>query len=204
MAYSNFRSLADVQGRFALELHTQDRLFAHVPEVEPSEKLTLDLEDKVPLALQIDTEKARSEMMVIPVLVEIVRRHRPEISLFSGIEFNVAPEKDLNGFCDFLLSRSSNQRMVTYPIVAIVEAKAGIISSGLPQCLAEMVAAQMFNANMAEHGFDQPVYGAVTTGSTWQFLKLRQQAAWLDSDEYYLKELPKLLGILTSMVTSTD
>ncbi len=204
MAYSNFRNLADVQGRFALELHTQERLFAQVPEVEPSEKLTLDLEDKVSLALQIDTEKARSEMLIIPILVEIVRRHRPEISLFSGIEFNVVPEKDLNGFCDFLISRSSNQRMVTYPIIVIVEAKAGIISSGLPQCLAEMVAAQTFNAKAADGGFEQPVYGAVTTGSTWQFLKLRQHIAWLDSDEYYLKELPKLLGILTSMVMGSE
>ncbi len=200
MAYSNFKSLADVEARFGLELQTQERLFTDVREMEPSEKLTSDLEDKVPLALQIDTEKARSEMIIAPVLVEIVRRHRPHVSLFSGIEFTVDPERDLNGFCDFLLSRSPNQRVLTRPLVAIVEAKVGIMSSGLPQCVAEMIAAQEFNA--AGDNADQTVYGAVTTGSAWQFLKLHGKTAWIDNDEYYLKELAKLLGILSSMVMS--
>ncbi len=202
MAYSQFRNLNDVASRFDLELQTQDRLFADVPEVTPSNRLTEDLEDKVPLALQIDAEKARSEMMITPVLVELVRQHRPRISLFSGTEFNVDPEKDLNGFCDFLISRSPNQRVLTRSLIAIVEAKAGVMSSGLPQCLAEMVAAQIFNA--ADNGLDHPIYGGVTTGTNWQFIKLYRQIAWIDRDEYYLDNLPKLLGILSSMVTETD
>ncbi|WP_089933347.1 hypothetical protein [Candidatus Entotheonella palauensis] len=202
MAYSQFRNLHEVANRFELELQTQERLFADGPEVAPSHRLTEDLEDKAPLALQIDTEKARSEMMITPVLVELVRLHRPRISLFSGTEFNVDPERDLNGFCDFLISGSSNQRILTRPLVVIVEAKAGMISSGLPQCLAEMVAAQIFNA--AGNGFDQPVYGGVTTGTNWQFIKLHRQIAWIDRDEYYLDNLPKLLGILSSMVMAVE
>lgn len=200
MAYSQFRNLNEVASRFDLELQTQERLFVEVADVAPSHRLTEDLEDKVPLALQIDTEKARSEMIITPVLVELVRLHRPRISLFSGTEFNVDPEQDLNGFCDFLISLSSNQRVLTRPLVAIVEAKAGVMSSGLPQCLAEMVAAKLFNSTVG-NGFDRPVYGSVTTGSNWQFVKLYRQTAWIDRDEYYLDNLPKLLGILSSMVT---
>ncbi len=71
MAYSQFRNLGEVANRFDLELQTQERLFDDVSEVVPSNRLNEDLEDKAPLALQIDTEKARSEMIITPVLVEL-------------------------------------------------------------------------------------------------------------------------------------
>jgi hypothetical protein len=60
-----------------------------------------------------------------------------------------------------------------------------------------MVAAQAFNAH--EDQEELPVYGAVTTGSIWRFLKLKGSALWIDRPEYYLHQLGKILSIVQSM-----
>jgi hypothetical protein len=85
-----------------------------VPDHAISPLLQMLLEENVPLALAINTEKARSELIVTPILLEVWRLMRREISLFSGIEFNVAPDRGLNGVCDFILSRSPMQ-LVWWP-----------------------------------------------------------------------------------------
>ncbi|WP_287276538.1 MULTISPECIES: hypothetical protein [unclassified Okeania] len=122
-----------------------------------------------------------------------------QIGLFSGIEFNVNPELELNGFCDFIISRSTLQMIIQAPIVTLVEAKNDNIKSGFDKCIAEMVAAQIFNQNK---GNDiRKIYGAITTGIAWQFLELEAQTLVLDLEEYSIKNLPQILGILTSFVS---
>ncbi|MDY7007236.1 MAG: hypothetical protein SWX82_25715 [Cyanobacteriota bacterium] len=62
-----------------------------------------------------------------------------------------------------------------------------------------MVAAQIFNQHK---GNDiSKIYGAITTGTVWQFLELEGKAVILDLQEYYVENLPKILGILTSFVS---
>jgi hypothetical protein len=105
----------------------------------------------------------------------------------------------LSGFCDFIISRSTLQLLVKAPVVALVEAKNDNIKSGLAQCMAEMVAAQIFNQR---EGNDIPkIYGVVTNGTAWQFLELESQNVTVDLEEYSIKNLPKILGILTSFVS---
>ena len=60
------------------------------------------------------------------------------MSLFSGIDFNVDKEKGLNGFCDYIISGSSEQFYLEVPVIIIVEAKNENINSGMGQCIAEM------------------------------------------------------------------
>ena len=67
------------------------------------------LKRKVPLAISIGTEKARSELIVADVLVELREQFNHGISLFSGIDFNVDVESGLTGVCDFLISLSPGQ-----------------------------------------------------------------------------------------------
>ena len=67
------------------------------------------LDEYVPLAIVDRTEKARSELIIAPILVEVRRLTGRRISLFSGIEFNVGAEAGLIGYCDFILSRSPLQ-----------------------------------------------------------------------------------------------
>ena len=96
-------------------------------------------------AKSIATEKALSEFIVAPVLSEILNISKGKISLFSGIDFTIDVKQGLSGRCDFIISLNNNQYFLTAPIVTIIEAKKSDISLGLGQCVAEMVAAQIFN-----------------------------------------------------------
>ena len=198
MAYSDF-TLALALEKLALTLRQEDSLFAETEPAVPSELLLAVLKDNVPTALAIHTEKARSELIVMPVLMEI--RRRANVGLFSGIEFNVDDSKGLCGICDFLLSQTQNSFFVEAPVLSVVEAKNDNIKSGLGQCIAEMVAARLFNER-AEKG-PSVIYGLVTTGSIWRFLRLDGPVVVLDSVEYYLDQLPKILGILLKVVQAT-
>ncbi len=198
MPYSKF-TLEQVLTKFKLNLVENLGKFNNLPEVNPSKLLEETLEDNIPLAIANATEKARSELIVSPILVAVRKHFNKQISLFSGIEFNVNIELELSGFCDFIISRSSLQTIIQAPVVTLVEAKNDNIKSGFGQCLAEMVAAQIFNQERGNH-IDK-IYGAITTGTAWQFLELEGKNAVLDLEEYYLKNLPKLLGILISFVS---
>ncbi len=198
MAYSDF-DLKKVRQDFGLQLDEQPDLFVDVAPVQPSATLSTALAETVQLAIAIHTEKARSEMIIAPVLLEIRRQAQSQISLFSGSEFNVDAERGLTGYCDYILSRSKEQLLVNAPVVMIVEAKNENIKGGLGQCVAEMFAAQMFNQ---QEGNDiKTIYGAVTTGEIWKFLKLVGAVTSIDLSDYYVvKDVNKILGILCQAI----
>ncbi len=183
-----------------LSLSTIDKmgLFSHITGVETDEMFSKSLtEDNIPIGLAINTEKARSELIIMPMLLELRKMMNKQISLFSGIEFNVDEEVGLNGVCDFVVSLSSEQFFLDAPVVVIVEAKKEDITKGLPQCIAEMRASQIFNEKRENQ--IETVYGVVTTGSNWKFLKLQNQTVYIDFDEYHIKEFNKIMGILLTM-----
>ncbi len=197
MAYSNF-TLETVRTEFQLEFVESAGVFSNIEPVTPSAELTADLEKKVPVAAAINTEKARSELIVANVLFELREQFDRGISFFSGIDFNVDPENGLTGVCDFLVSLSPMQSILQAPVIVLVEAKKEDPAPGLGQCVAEMLAAQRFNA---EKGNDIPhIYGAATTGTEWKFLKLEENRLQLDMVVYSIAECDKILGILSSMV----
>lgn len=193
MAYSSF-TLAKVKEDFGLTVDETQDLFADILGVQPSELLTFTLAEYIPLATAIDTEKARSEFIIAPVLSEIRRQVNYQVSLFSGTDFNVDIEKGLQGYCDFILSCSAEQFYINAPVITIAEAKNEKITSGFGQCIAEMVAAQIFNQS-AGNKIDK-IYGAVTTGTAWRFLVLKERTVLIDQLEYYIKEVDKILAIL--------
>ncbi len=197
MAYSEF-TLESVQKTFQLETVRSVGIFSEMEPVAPSAYLTTGLARKASLATAIGTEKARSEMIVADVLVELIEHFDRRISLFSGIDFNVDAEKGLTGVCDFLVSLSPEQFYLEAPVIILVEAKNLDLKLGLGQCVAEMVASQRFNA---EKGNDiRCIYGASTTGIEWQFLKLEEKHLHIDMTSYTLERCDRLLGILASMV----
>lgn len=200
MPYSDF-SLEKVKQDFSLTLIETKNLFAQVEEREPSVYLKMTLDEYLPLATAINTEKSRSEFIIAPVLAEVRRQARHQISLFSGSEFNVDRDRGLAGYCDYLLSGSPEQFFITAPVVMIAEAKNENIKGGLGQCIASMVAAQIFNEKA--HGI-QKVYGAVTSGTVWRFVTLDGERVCIDSKEYYIDRVDKILGILLSFFFSTD
>lgn len=138
-------------------------------------------------------------MIIAPILVDLRRQLDDKISLFSGVDFTVDATRVLNGICDFIICKSPEILMLTAPVITIVEAKKENINAGLGQCVAAMVAAQIFNQK-SESEIDT-IYGAVTTGSIWQFLKLEGQTLSVDLREYYLNKVDKILGILAGFVS---
>lgn len=197
MAYSNF-TLAEVLSTFQLEKIESVGLFSESEPVTPRPYFTTELAKKVPLATAIGTEKARSELIVADVLFELREISEDRISLFSGIDFNVDAENDLIGVCDFLVSLSPGQIVLDAPVIVLVEAKKEDLIGGLGQCVAEMLAAQRFNA---EKGNNIPcIYGAVTSGTDWLFLKLAEKCLHVDLTIYQIAQCDKILGILTNMV----
>ena len=197
MAYSNW-TLESVVPTFQLEKADIAGLFSEIEPVAPSAYLRTGLAKKAPLATAIGTEKARSEMIVADVLVDLLDHLDRRISLFSGIDFNVDVENGLTGVCDFLVSLSPNQFYLEAPVIILVEAKNTDVKLGLGQCVAEMLAAQRFNA---EKGNDIPyIYGASTTGIDWVFLKLEGKHLHIDMATYQIAQCDKVLGILASMV----
>jgi hypothetical protein len=172
---------------------TQD-LFPGVTPVAPSPTLQTILETYVPLALSIGSEKARAELIVTPILAEVWKRSQPDIGFFSGVEFEVDEDQGLNGTCDYLFTRSREQSVITSPVLTIVEAKKEDLKPGMGQCIAEMVAARLFNER---EGSDiRSIYGAVTTGTNWQFLLLERDTIFIDHNERFLNGVGAILGIL--------
>lgn len=197
MSYSDF-DLKKIKSTFNIEIMENDDLFSTVSEVEISDLLIQLLKQNVPLALAMGTEKACSELIIVNIFLEIKRKLT--VSFFSGIEFTVDKELGLNGFCDFIISQSPEQFFLESPIVVIVEAKNERITSGLGQCIAEMIAAKRYNE---KDGKPLPfIYGIVTTGHAWKFLKLAENAIYIDIANYYINNPNKILGILTCMIKS--
>ena len=197
MPYSQF-TLEAVEQAFGLTLSENINLFSTVPEVSISNLLKQCLEYNTPLALEIATEKARSEMIITPILIELKQQFESKISLFSGREFNVDIQQGLIGYCDFIISKSPSQLLIKSPIAVIVEAKNDNIQSGLGQCIAEMVAAQIFNRR--QNNENLTVYGSVTTGTNWKFMRLCDTIVQIDPNEYFLNNIGKLMGILRSFI----
>lgn len=193
MAYSDF-TLAKVRETFELVIDERRNLFRDVARVKPSTILTTLLEEYIQLATAINTEKARSELLIVQILTEVRRQLNYQISLFSGTEFNVDASKGLNGFCDFLLCLSEEQFDIIAPVFIIVEAKNENLKSGLGQCIATMIAAKLFNQN-AQRTI-QTIYGVVTSGTNWRFLTMEDKTVYIDSIEYYINDVEKILGIL--------
>lgn len=122
MPYSDF-SLEKVKRTFELTTSETVDLFGDIPELECSALLTETLRYNVPLAVASNSEKARSEMIISPILIDLRRQLRERINLFSGIEFDVDSERGLNGICDFIISNSPEILFVSAPVITLVEAK---------------------------------------------------------------------------------
>ncbi len=198
MGYEGFTLDLLVQ-RFALSVVQHKDLFAHVEPHKASDLLSAVLKRNLPLVVGKGTEKARSEHIIAPILVEVREILEQRIAVFSGVAFNVDKKLGLHGFCDFLISQDPLLIQVQAPVVMLVEAKREDLSGGIAQCIAEMVAAQRFNIERNQSR--ELIFGAVTSGTDWRFLQLEGTQITLDIREYSLTELEAILGILVHMTS---
>ena len=199
MSYKDF-TLEKLNKTFGLTIKSDLTLFPSFDiQVEPEPFFVEFLNYSTKLALSINTEKARSEMIISPILIELKRLQHDKISLFSGSEFNIDSEKGLNGYCycDFLISRSEQQLYISAPVAVIFEAKNENIKGGLGQCIAAMLAAKTFNER--EQNSIESIYGAVTTGNQWKFIQLKGNTAQVDQQDYYIDQLQAIMNILATI-----
>jgi len=197
MPYSTFK-YSDLRQKFGIQ-EERGILFENVNPVQPSDwlKKTLAINSRMPML----SEKSKSELIVSPILVDIWEQNHESFTIFSGVNLEGDTEKGLNGECDFIFcSEPRKVFMLTSPIFTIVEAKNDIIASGIPQCIAQMLGAHYFNE---KEGKQIPcIYGCVTTGKDWQFLKLTSNIVTINQDEHYLTKLEELLGFIQCIINS--
>jgi hypothetical protein len=196
MAYRDFK-LIDLETKFGVTsnfVYLFDK--TKIKKVLPSQLLLSNLEDAelVPLT----TEKALSERVIAPVLAEIKRNNRDKIQLFSGEIINANSKEGLNGEIGFLFTRRPNAPEPQAPIISVTEAKIGRLDKAIPQAAAQMIGARVFNKNHNEP--IETIYGTITDGNTWRFLKLEGNIIWIDNAKYSLAEMPILLGVFQEIV----
>lgn len=188
MTYSNFTNADDLRAALGIEMILAPRRFAATAPLEPSDWLRETLARGRLRASRSNTEKARSEWLIAPILTELEDRV-PTVAVYSGRLLRAA---NLTGTPDFIIATNTGGIAISHPIFAVIEAKRDDFEYGAAQCVAALVAARAVN------GTDALISGAVTNGTTWQFLDLRDQQALLDDQGYTLEQLPTILGVLRS------
>jgi len=91
MSYSEF-TLESVQIAFDLTITERANLLDDTAMSKSSDFLKELLKEFAPLALAMNTEKARSELIIAPILVEVRKHFLDRASLFSGVELNIDRE----------------------------------------------------------------------------------------------------------------
>jgi hypothetical protein len=193
MSYSDF-TLEDVERELHV-LTVESDLFPALAAAAVPEWLPGWLARGTKLALI--SEKARSEFIVVPILLAARELTGDRFAIYSGQRLDVDPDKGLSGECDFILSLGPALPPLHAPLMTVVEAKKNDIEIGLGQCIAQMVAARLFNVAAGKE--ESQVYGCVTTGETWQFLRLDGQTVLLDRDRCYLDNVAKILAVFQAI-----
>ncbi|MDM8526524.1 hypothetical protein QUF80_24370 [Desulfococcaceae bacterium HSG8] len=156
------------------------------------------LEKGLRIALPSGSEKVRNELIVMPILLEVQDINDEKISIHSGVNLNIDKKKGLTGECDFILSLSTITEFLDTPVFCIVEAKKQDIEAGLGQCSAQMMGARLLNQKRDKN--ITTIFGCVTTGAEWHFLKLHDQELILDSQEYFIRSTDELLGVFQEII----
>ena len=199
MSYADF-TLSRLVKQFSLTIEENTDLYGLTPPAAVRPEFQSHLSKTMPLALRVSTEKARSEFIIAPILAEVWLLAGQQIGLHSGVDFSVDPAVGLTGICDYIITKSPEQLFVTAPIIVLVEAKNEDMKRGYAQCIAEMLAAQQFNEKEETPG--NKIYGAVTIGNVWKFLEFEGSTVRIDSVDYYVEDVAKILGILLHMAAS--
>lgn len=196
MAYSDF-TLQSIETTFGVVVRSAV-LFAE-PRSAPAPVWLQELLGRT-LQLPLISEKARSELIVMPILLACRELSNNAIAIFSGLRLDASPEQGLSGECDFILARTAPLPELRAPLVAIVEAKKNDVESGIGQCVAQLIGARIFNEQTGQGIVT--LYGCVTSGEVWQFLRLEGTVVTLDRQRFYLDNLAGILGVFQAIIAT--
>lgn len=188
MPYTDF-SIDSVMSGLDLEIVTGD-LFPGLQPL-PMQPWLRDLLDRGSHQVLL-SEKARSEFIVVPILLASQELTKGAVTIYSGQRLDVDPSRGLVGECDFILSATLPLPGLRAPLVTIVEAKKHDIESGVWQCIAQMTGARIFNERAGQP--IREIFGCVTNGEVWQFLRLVSNVATIDQRRFYLDNVGSILA----------
>ena len=100
----------------------------------------------------------------------------------------------MNGECDFIFTKSPGSVEIKAPIIQVIETKQGEISRPKPlaQVSAQLIGTRFFNQKQEKP--TEPLYGVCTSGFEWLFLKLEGSFIVIDTQPFFISDLPRLLG----------
>ena len=200
MAYSDFKTLDQVNQELGMMIRSDNECYLHIEPVQVTQWFIDTMKIAYTKAIRINTESSRQALIVDHVFMELTQHVM--ISFFLENTFNVDSSKGLMGNPDGIISTSDNELYITSPVIVLVEAKKSDLGSGLAQCVAEMEAARIFNERKG-HPIS-PIYGVVTDGVLWQFLSLHENIATIDSYFYNFDDGSKIVGILKFFVEQSN
>ncbi len=165
MAFSEYKSISQVQKEFGIKYREEDFIVAE--PVQPPEAFLKELKFNLENIDVFTSEASRTELIISPVLREVYKNYHDKYSFW--IQKPIFYDDKLCGVPDYVIGTKSvlGKTVLESPLVIVVEAKKNDFELGWAQCLAEMVAAQKINGDA---GF--LVQGIVTDGELWKFGKL--------------------------------
>ena len=138
--------------------------------------------------ITMDSEMAKRDFMIAPILWEVIRHAEVKIN----VEYPIDIDNKLSGSLDYLVR--SDQDMI------VIEAKKGDLDKGFNQLIAEMIALDRHE----EKELPRLLYGAVSIGELWRFgvLNRYDKSIYKDLHTYRVPEdieqvLTIIIGILT-------
>jgi hypothetical protein len=191
MAYRKFK-LAELESKFGIQNRLIDWLdLSTIAPIQPSDFLQMAMK-KANIA-PLSTEKALSERVISPIMTEIFELNLGTIQLFSGEIINVDESQGLNGEIDFLFNFRPYSATPETPIFSITESKIGMLNKAWAQAAAQMLGVSILNQKQ-NHPLEI-VFGGVTDGNSWQFMKLEHKIVHIHPTVIPLAHLPLILGV---------
>lgn len=131
---------------------------------------------------------ARREIYIAPLFIELAGRYGVDLR----IEKQISVTESLRGWLDYLLEHGEQ--------LLVAEAKRDDLDRGMSQLVAELVTVHQWAG--ANNG-SALIYGAITTGSIWQFCTLRRAEKRIERDVALYRnpqDLHEILAILMGIL----
>jgi hypothetical protein len=191
MAFSDYKSLAQVQEEFQVKYQEAD--FVSPLAIELPSLFCEEFDFNLSSMDAFASEAARCELVIFPMLREIYKRYHRQFALWVQKAFSV--DEKLAGTPDYMLSQRSElgKNVLGLPLLLLVEAKRNDFEQGWGQCLAELIAADRWNQH------SRPVYGIVTDGKLWEFGRLEHQIFTKHTASYTITDLDTLFSLLNGL-----
>ena len=187
MSFKQFQSIEDVLKKYPI-YHTQGNFITEIA-LSPSQTFLDDYNFGIEHLDVLNSESARRENIIYPILKEAYKHYFHELSLWN--QKSIRYDDVLTGVPDYMVSVRSERgnSVLEKPLMIMIEAKKNDFEQGWGQCLAEMVAAQKLNENP-----ELIIYGVVTDGLMWQFGQLISDQFTMNRNAYTESDMEKLFG----------